>query len=116
MSKSVYVKSVSKSNELCDVMDKNMIIYIDEFLKRLNKYLKDNNHDKRILNNDEINKYKINYIEKIIEYKTKKKEKEKKYKENAAKRYNKVKQNLLKSKELQENIKEQNLINDKTKL
>ena len=116
MSKSVYVKNVSKSNELCDIMDKNMIIYIDEFLKRLNNYLKGNNHSERILNNDDINKYKIKYINKIIEYKTQKKIKEKKDKENAALRYNKVKENLIKSKEHQQKISEQILINDKTKL
>jgi len=107
MSKSTYyVKNVSKSNELCSIMEQNTIIYIDEFLKRINAYLKDNNHNERILDNEKINNYKIKYITKMIEYKTNKKMIEKKHKENAITRYNKVKEKSIKSKELQNKLKE----------
>ena len=109
MDKRVYVKSVSKSKELCSIMDYNMIIYIEEFINKLNEKLKETNNNDRILTPEQITDYKIKYINKILEYKNNKKNKEKKIKENAKAREKKVNEKLNKSIELSNKLNESNI-------
>ena len=106
MSKQIYFKNVYKSSELCPIIENNMVIYIEEFLNRINDILKEKNLDQRILTKEQIYKYKQTYLENVYNDKIKKKKKEQLRKQRELDRTKKINENAIKSKELQQELKD----------